>query len=81
MTSTVAFCFEAGGESSIASICLWGFALEEELAPQGKQNVSSQHTPHVVDGSSDPRWETVILLEKVILDGRQVVLELEKGSK
>ena len=77
MTSTVVFCFEAGGESSIASICLWGFALEEELAPQAKQNGSSQHT----DGSSDPRWETVILLEKVILDGRQVVLELEKGSK
>ena len=25
--------------------------------------------------------KTVILLEKVILDGRQVVLELEKGSK
>ena len=57
MTSTVVFCFEAGGEFSIASICLWGFALEEELAPQAKQNGSSQHTPHVVDGSSDPRWE------------------------
>ena len=59
MTSTVAFCFAVGGESSIANICLlWGLALEEEgLAPQAKHNGSSQHNPQV-DGNSDPRWES-----------------------